>query len=214
MVDSSSDTQNESEANRHSRAINDSKTYLSREVGVAATALESGSDITSPAKARSTWSETETDKVEEVKTPADSESSANENAHQTMLSAVNDLLDDHYGVVRDGPFTPHHPLVIKRQQKRTKPPFQKTPKHNRATSNSMKEQTEKKWSPIKYPQDGPKTIVIAEPMIQKKTIGDRLGPPLAPKRIHDRLIIPWSKHYPSDDETGKPPTGLEKPPPQ
>ena len=155
MVDSSSDTQNESDANRQTRAINDTKTYLSRKVGVAATALESRSDTTSPAKARSTWSESETDGVEEVKTPADSESSANENAHQTMLAAVNDLPDDHYGVVRDGPFAPASPFGDQEAAEENQTTVPETPQTQPGPSapkaNSMKEQTENKWSLIKYP---------------------------------------------------------------
>ena len=51
----------------------------------------------------------------------------------------------------------------------------------------MKEQTQKKWSPIKFPQEGPKTIVVAEPLTQKKMIRDRLGPPPEPESIYDRL---------------------------
>ena len=108
-----------------------------------------------------------------------------------MLSVVDDLPDDHYGVVEDGPFPPPSPFGDEESAEENQTTIPETPQTQPGplvpTSDSKKKQKEKKWSPIKYPQDGPKTIVVAKPMVQKKTIGDRLGPPLAPKRIQGRV---------------------------
>ena len=101
-----------------------------------------------------------------------------------MLAAVDDLSDNHYGKNRDGPFSPPSRLVTRRQQEKIKPQLQKLPLlkpgSSAPTNNTSKASTKKKWSPIKFPQDGPKVIVIAESLTQKKTVHDRLSPPIDP----------------------------------
>ena len=185
-VKSSSETQNESDIERRRRAITETQNYL----GGTATAPASGNATTPPTKATSTCSETETEGMEEIK---DSESSANEaeQVHRTMLSAVNDLPDDHYREVEDGPCSPPSPFADKESAVENQTMVPETPQSqlgpSATSTNTNIEQTEKKWSPIKYPGNSPKKIVVAEPMVQKKTIGDRLGPPLPPKRIHERV---------------------------
>ena len=133
-VDSSFETQNESDIDRRRRAITETQTYL----GAAPTALVSGNETTSPTKARSTCSETETEGVEEVK---DSESSANETekVHKTMLSAVNDIVDE------GGPYLPASPFGDEESAEENQTTVPETPQTqpgpSAPTSNSKMEQT-------------------------------------------------------------------------
>ena len=98
-------------------------------------------------RARSNWSDTETDEVEGVKTPVDIESSANEGTHQAMLAAVDGLSDDHYGIVRDGPFTPPSPFGDQEAAEEDQTTVPETPKNSTGpigTHNQLPECTNTK----------------------------------------------------------------------
>ena len=125
-VESSSDTQNESEANQQTRAIENCKSYLSKGAGAVGTAQEARGDLTPPERAKNRWSDTETDEVEEVKTPLVTEEEEvtepknvereyftnHENFVREVLERNHTPESDHdmSGGNRDGPFSPPSPF--------------------------------------------------------------------------------------------------------
>ena len=183
-ANSSSETiQNESGKERRRRSVSETQNYL----GDTTTAPVTRDVNTPPTRATDSSSKTETEGVEEVK---DSESSANEAVHtERAADDPPEQSDGHCEEIEisppspfadEGPATENQTLVPETPQSQLGP--------KAAPDNTVKKQTKKKYSPIKFPGNSPnKTLVVAKPLVQKGTVGDRLGP-LPPRRsVHERI---------------------------